>query len=659
MTNDGSSDGWILFGDVEIDVASRRVFVDGKIAPLEPKAFAVLVLLARQSGHAVTRDAILDAVWGHGHVTPSVLNRAMTLIRQALGAKDREHQYLSTVHGLGYRLDAAVRFAAIRPRPPNKEIESPDHNTDPSSPTRPESVNISTDKSSDKRAPRNLQNAGVIGGLVVSVLVLIVAVAWALRENTADGNNKTTTASPALVVVPLHAVGDDKDESIFAEGLSEELIIQLAHVEGLRLISSTSAVRAEKEGLDPAQLAQRLNVTHALEGSLRQSGDDMRIDLRLIAVPSGRTLWAQGYDRKLADVFSVQQEIARAVAAALTLPIGLANQPLATVDPLIFREYLRLRSVVHNATQDSDLQDALPAMRALVARAPEYAAAHGVLALTLVTGQLTPDADSESLREAQRALELDPDSLDGHAALAQRACLRTEWAECMSQLRIVHTLSPADSLTHLMHGIFLAELGYSKEALAQFETANAADPLNYWASFNCGQALDMLGRHDDAKRYFDRLPGLETKHNTLTDIVRWRNARWRKDFIGAKLLAANMSDENEQSNAYMAVTAALQDATYWPMAIDAITSRERQTNKSSWLRLEEPELQVSSVISLIETDMRAFDTDAMMMWTPEYARLRRTQAFDDLLQRLHMPAYWAENGWPPPCSAQGSRVHCE
>ncbi|MGC1906863.1 MAG: hypothetical protein WA715_23790, partial [Candidatus Acidiferrum sp.] len=254
-------------------------------------------------------------------------------------------------------------------------------------------------------------------------------------------------------------------------------------------------------------------------------------------------------------------------------------------------------------------------------------------------------------------LELDPDSLDGHAALAQRACQRTEWTECMNQLRIVHTLSPADSLTHLMHGIFLAMLGYREQALLQFETANAADPLNYWTNFLCGQTLDALGRHDDAKRYFDLLPSLETKLGGSTLVVRWRNAIWRKDFVSAREFAAQMPED--QRAAYAAVTAAMLDATRWPAADTAITLRERETGYTSWLRLQEPQSNILAVVSLVEAGVHGFDIDAMLIWAPEFSSLRRAPAFGDLLLRMHMPQYWAENGWPQQCSAEGTGVRCQ
>ena len=97
---------WIRFDDVEIDVAGHRLFVGGAEVPLERKAFAVLVLLAGSPGRVLGRDEILDAVWGHAHVTPGVLNRIVTLIRHALGDKGEQQRYLHTVHGVGYRLTA-------------------------------------------------------------------------------------------------------------------------------------------------------------------------------------------------------------------------------------------------------------------------------------------------------------------------------------------------------------------------------------------------------------------------------------------------------------------------------------------------------------------------------------------------------------------------
>ena len=117
MTKNETASGWIVFDQVEIDLAGRRLFVAGAEMPLEPKAFAVLALLARNPGQAFARDDILDAVWGHRHVTPGVLNRVITLLRQALGESAEATQYLHTLHGVGHRFDAATQILLdLRPK---------------------------------------------------------------------------------------------------------------------------------------------------------------------------------------------------------------------------------------------------------------------------------------------------------------------------------------------------------------------------------------------------------------------------------------------------------------------------------------------------------------------------------------------------------------
>jgi TolB-like protein len=135
----------------------------------------------------------------------------------------------------------------------------------------------------------------------------------------------------------LRSLGSASNETALAEGLSEELTTRLAHIEGLSLISQTSATLAQERNLGLDQLAAQLHVDHAIEGSLREAGEQLRIDLRLIEVPSGKTVWAQDYDRKLDDVFAIQRDIAQAVAGALALRLGLRATRKAAKAPTTWR----------------------------------------------------------------------------------------------------------------------------------------------------------------------------------------------------------------------------------------------------------------------------------------------------------------------------------
>jgi TolB-like protein/DNA-binding winged helix-turn-helix (wHTH) protein/Tfp pilus assembly protein PilF len=661
MTKEASADSRIVFDRVVIDQVGMRVYVDEQVVPLEPKAFAVLSLLARHPGRAFTRDEILDAVWGHRHVTAGVLNRVITLIRQALGEDSQGHRYLHTLHGVGYRLDAPVRFIA-------------DHTglaANPTEAAKPDllvvestALGVANAQSApagvevlDESVPTGVRRVRLRWLYVALLAASLGALAWWHHEENAAVAVTPVKPSPTLIVLPLRAVGGDKDESNFAEGLSEELITQLAHVEGLRLISSTTAQRAQLEDFDPAQLAQNLHVTHALEGSLRQEGEQLLIDLRLIEVPSGRTLWAQEYDRKLADVFAVQQEIARAVASALTLRILLVHSDMSKTDPQVLREYLELRHIFHSQI-GAPVKKAERSLRALAARAPYFAPVHGLLALNLASN-FEPHTEADVLSEATHALNLDPDSIYAHAALALLACHRMDWPTCMKELRLGLALNPTDSIMRLVYGMWCAHLGYRDEALLQFETAYAADPLNYWTNFQLGTELDVLGRHDEAKRYLDTLPDLEAAPNSYTATTRWRNAVWRHDFANARELVARMPEAGDLREAYSTVTEALLDPKRWPQAEAAIAVREATTGYHSWLRLQEQPMNVPLILTMFEQSLRDDGLEDRVVWASDDAALRRDPAFSDFLRRTHIINYWQSNGWPPQCRPEGDGAHCD
>jgi TolB-like protein/DNA-binding winged helix-turn-helix (wHTH) protein len=486
--------GVIAFDDIEIDITGRRLIVGGKDIALEPKAFAVLALLAGNPGKALARDDILDVVWGHRHVTQNVLHRAITMLRQALGGNVQQRQYIHTVHGVGYRFDAELRQASS---PAATSVAKADATTAATEPAAADGAHAWT-----TRVRRNR--------LAMIALALLAAVVFMQRRKSPP------PASPTLVVLPLHVIDEDKSESAFADGLSEELTMRLARIEGLRLISSTSATRAQHDGFDAMQLAERLHVTHALEGSLREAGDQLRIDLRLIETPSGRTLWAQGYDRKLADVFALQQDIAQAVASAMTLPIGLTHSTTPTPDPLVFREYLQLRHIFLTQADDAVYTKAEADLDALAARAPDFAPVHGLLALNLASDFEGEGRENDALREARHTLALDPNDVYAHATLGMLAQKNRDWATAKKQFDIALALSPSDAVMHNITGMWLGRLGYGDLAVEQEQIAYASDPLGYWVVYNLGVQLDVTGQHDAARRYLDKLPGLENAPIALT-----------------------------------------------------------------------------------------------------------------------------------------------
>ncbi|HXE65988.1 MAG TPA: winged helix-turn-helix domain-containing protein [Rhodanobacteraceae bacterium] len=632
LTNES---GTIAFDDVEIDVDGRRLTVEGKDVALEPKTFAVLALLASYPGKTLTHDDILDAVWGHRHVTQNVLHRAIALLRQALGGRSPQRQYIHTVHGVGYRFDARVLH-----RPPPPLIDSAATNSDASHAAEVEPT-----------VPRPRRNRVPIAIAVCALLVL--GAVTILRMRT-----PAPPASPTLVVLPLQVIGDDKDEAAFAAGLSEELTTRLARVSGLRLISGISATIARKDDFDPPQLAEKLHTTHALEGSLREAGDKLRIDLRLIETPTGRTVWAQDYDRSTGDVFAVQQDIAQAVANALTLHIGLARAGSPAPDPQVFREYLQLRHVFLASNDVTDNVKAERDLDALAARAHDYAPVHGLLALNLASDFEGEGKEDAALHEAHRALAIDPNDLYAHVALGMVASRDKDWATVKREYDIALVLNPTDPVVHNIDGMFLSRLGYGEQALAQFEIAYAADPLGYWVTYNMGTHLDVLGRHAEAKKYLDLLPERETEASTYTGVARWRNAVWRRDFTAARSFAAQLPESNGSRKAFVAVTEALVDPAGWPQAEAAIGERESAVGvRPDRLRLYEPRPNAADILATFEPG--AQQPGGNLVWAPGYASVRRDPAFQDFLRRMKFIGFWNANGWPPQCKPDGSGARCD
>lgn len=662
---------YIAFEAVEIDLDGRRVSVGGHDIALEPKAFDVLALLVQAPGKAFSRDELLDAVWGHRHVTPGVLNRVVTLIRHALGENADGTRYIHTLHGVGYRFDGVVRRYAQRVTlPEGLAVDDDDTEATPavaatSKPDNPVMAPPSAggavarmrdaSTATTPAVPAKPRRWSASPGLWSLVATLVVIAIGSLLWWRTSPVKPAAAPPPTLVVLPLRAIGNDKNEAIFADGLSEELTTELARIDGLRLIASVSAARARELGFGATQLAERLHVDYAIEGSLRESGDALRIDLRLIETPSGRLVWAQSYDRQTKDVFGVQQEIAQAVASALALHLPLDRVAVKPPDPAVFREYLRLRHIFNARPHNADYAKAELALDALAARAPDFAPVHGLLALNLVT-HAEPGREQDALPEATRALRLDPDNVYAHAALGELACQRDEWNDCMKELRATLARNPTDPVMNLVVGMRLAGLGYGEEALRLFRDAYAMDPLGYWAVANLGTQLDTLGHHAEAQHYLDALPGIDDKPNPKTDEMRWRNAVWRKDLAGARDIAAHMPDDFARKPLYVAFSAALADPARWPQALAQLQAAQQASDRSLLLQLQVPQPNETMALRYFE---QPWMFEGKLLWVREYAAIRQGPAFSDFLRRTKRLAYWNANGWPPQCKPDGDGARCE
>jgi TolB-like protein/DNA-binding winged helix-turn-helix (wHTH) protein/Flp pilus assembly protein TadD len=319
------------FGAIVVDAPAHTITRSGEPQPVEPKAFAVLLVLLRHAGQLVHRDDLLDTVWGHRHVTPNVLTRVIAQLRAALDDDPHRPRYIQTQHALGYRFigeligDKPIADKAIAaPVAAAPEIATPAASV--LAELKPIGVvSSATPLLVERRAAevsrlkRRLRWRPWIA-LAAVVVVAIAALVWFGRT--------TITPRPAnasIAVLPFSSLGTGGDDTYFARGLAVEMHDALAGVQGLK-VAAYPVLESKRRELDAKALGKLLGVATVLDASVRREGQRVRVSARLTDTRSGFTLWTETYDRELADVFAVQSEIAEKVVLAL-LGVLPANRP--------------------------------------------------------------------------------------------------------------------------------------------------------------------------------------------------------------------------------------------------------------------------------------------------------------------------------------------
>jgi TolB-like protein/tetratricopeptide (TPR) repeat protein len=322
------------------------------------------------------------------------------------------------------------------------------------------------------------------------------------------------SAGPSIAVLPLVNLSSDKEQEYFSDGLTEELLNLLAKVPGLRVAARTSTFAFKGKNEDVAVIAQKLHVANVLEGSVRKAGDQIRITTQLIKAGDGYHLWSETYDRKLTDVFAVQDEIAKAVVAALQLKLMQAptSKDRRTASPEAYNQYLLGRQFFRRNNVD-DFRRAMQAYEKAVALDPGYAPAWAGLALA--TFWVADSAESaaalaagqdRAVEAANNAIARGPDLPDGYLARGfVRVPIQWDWEGSRADFQRALALRPddPDTLSEYATAV-LRPLAQLPEAIVALRKAAESDPLNarIWSAL--GNSLAMNGQRGPAREAFNR-----------------------------------------------------------------------------------------------------------------------------------------------------------
>ena len=563
-----------IFGPFVFDEASTELRKYGVRVRLQGQPLQILTALIRQPGKVVTRDEFQQQLWkGSTFVDfDHGLHAAMNRLRQALGDSADQPRYIETLPGRGYRFVATV------------------HDTDQTM------AEVKAALATARVAPERRQ--------------------------------------PSIAVLPFANMSADKENEYFSDGLAEEILNLLGRISGLKVIARTSAFAFKGKHEDIRRIAEAMDVTNVLEGSVRRAGNRIRVTAQLIAAADGSHLWSERYDRELSDVFAIQDEIAQAIATALQ--VELAAKPSEYKPKLTaYEALLRGRYYRPKFTSDAHAR-AKECFEQAIALDPSYAAPHAELGLNYLL--LAPNAVRTLTEvapfvraEAQRALELDPSEGNSQFLLGAVAAAHDyDWKAAAGHFAKAMSAISVSAEAHWAYAVhYLRALGLRQEAVEQMQRAVEQDPLNVAWRAILAHTLSTSEMYDRALEELRKALELDESH-------------WLPNFILADTYLASGNLPEAAAAAEKAYRANPRHSMTWGI-LAAVLARRGEKDRAAALVREGGESpnpiwgRVLYHLSCSEIDQAASWYERMIQQREPFAVIF---ASDSVLKPLRMSGHW-------------------
>ncbi|HET7609564.1 MAG TPA: hypothetical protein VFL84_12860 [Gammaproteobacteria bacterium] len=518
---------------------------------------------------------------------------------------------------------------------------------------------------------------------VISALVLLggIFVTVAFRETddaAANAATSATEASPSgiaaprnaearepnsIAVLPFANISSDQEQEYFVDGLSEELMNQLAQVRALRVTARTSAFAFKGSAETVDKIGDQLKVAHVLEGSVRKAGSQLVITATLIDTATGFNTWSKSYDRELKDIFAIQQDIAREVVAALKVTFGIDEDqriPGGTDNLDAYAMYLQATSRPQASIPAA--QAALNLTEEALKLDPNFSLAWAHKARLLLFLRLDPRRSGPELQAmaeeaAQRAVELAPDSPVAHAVMANAASVRGDWRTAEAKYRQV--LARGDPPERGGgYGLLQLAVGHVYAARDRLLLQRQRDPLNEAAVAFLVAAEDSLGNTQAAGAEYERgaqlfRPWFAGWYNgvlTLAGIpeANFRDAPASVGFSFADPpFAAIVASWDDPAAARQAVRAAYASIDQSVVPLWRVLARLQIGALGA--RFGDPELAMTS----FEETFGSSPEQVYAIWRPVYRDMRKLQRFKEFVRQIGLVDYWKQYGWPDVCRPFG------
>ena len=511
------------FGPFLLDPQRRTLSCNESPVSLTPKAFDVLLFLAQNPNRLITKDELLQAVWGDTFVEEGNLTQYISHLRKALSDNSEDSRWIVTITRKGYQFTADVVLAEgvdIPKRDAGQvltsvvstprialEAKAKNQSVRTGTATLPELARV---QRAVTRRRNHWRIAAIVGAFVV-VLVVAGYISW--RRFRAVPTPRSEKIM--LAVLPFQNLTGDAKQEYLADGLTEEMISQLGrlHPEQLGVIARTSVMGYKHSDQRLDQIGRDLSVQYVLENSLRGSGDHLRVTVQLLQVKDQSHLWAQDYDYSPRDILSLEDDVAKAVAREVQVRLTPQQQAdLTRVRPVsseAFDAYMQGR-FFFDRDNNGDLNRAISYYEQAIKLDSGYALAWVGLSRARFRQAdyrfIAPKEGQRQAREAvERALALDPNLAEAHSQIARiKMFVDWDWTGASASLQRALALDPGNSAVVGFASRQAACLGHFEEALEFGRRAIELDPLNAVERGSLAEICFVMGRQKEAEMGFKK-----------------------------------------------------------------------------------------------------------------------------------------------------------
>lgn len=498
------------FGSFRLDPEERLLLRGSERLELPPRVFDTLLALAESQGRLLEKGELMDRIWPDAVVEENNLTQAIYLLRKVLQDGENGARYIETVPKRGYRFVCPVQEVA--------RAASAIANTR----SVPSEASVSSDPADTPKQTGPVIGSGpghhrtvVFGAVLAFICVLMMGFALANRL-LRDRQASLQPPIQSLAVLPLQNLSNEADQEYFADGMTDELITDLAQIHELKIVSKTSIMQYKDTRKPLPQIGRELGVDAVVEGSVLRSGDRVRITAQLIRTSTDSHLWAQSYEGDLKDVLPLQARVAEAITREVRLNLDAQEEgqlhSARSYDPEIYDLYLRGRYAFQRRDFDG-LHEARSYYQQAVAKDPNFSLGYSGLSDCYTLMALFGDGYRrvpEATENAHRALALDDSLAEAHASLAAADVLDWKWTEAEREFQQTLRLNPNNAQAHQWYGnLFLGPMGRHQEAIAEMQRALDLDPLSLVINTDLGYAYFLAGQDDAALRQYQKVLALD------------------------------------------------------------------------------------------------------------------------------------------------------